>query len=412
MENTQHGGIRDSVTAPAATAARPKPRLVGIDAARGLALAGLMAIHLLPAWSSQTGEASWSWRLFSGHAAALFALLAGVGLALGSGGRTPREGRALTADRASVLVRALLIATVGLTVNALMPENPPAYNILFYYGMFFLLAIPFLHARPRTLFLWAAGFGLLSPLLMQQMLDVLPEWWYYNPTLLNVLSNPGGTASQLLLTGSYPALPYMTYLLVGLGLGRLDLRAARTQARLVLVGVVLTVVAQAISFVLLYGLGGYFELQEASNLSEAKLDEILVWGAGSLPTSTGWWLAITTPHANTPLSIATSLGLGLAVLGVFLLLSRRIGKWLLPLSAMGSMTLTLYSSHLLALSLGLHYDARYLWYAIHLLVAAGFALVWQRTMGQGPLERIVARAAKGTRRLVLGRRAAPAGQPR
>ena len=38
---------------------RPTRRLVGIDAARGLALIGLMAIHLLPAWNEETGEASW-----------------------------------------------------------------------------------------------------------------------------------------------------------------------------------------------------------------------------------------------------------------------------------------------------------------------------------------------------------------
>ncbi len=50
-----------------------------------------MAIHLLPAWNEETGEASWSWRLFSGDSAALFALLAGVGLALTSGGRNPHQ---------------------------------------------------------------------------------------------------------------------------------------------------------------------------------------------------------------------------------------------------------------------------------------------------------------------------------
>ncbi|WP_229577902.1 heparan-alpha-glucosaminide N-acetyltransferase domain-containing protein [Kocuria rhizophila] len=400
MSTTRRGGTGDVATAT--DGAPRKRRLVGIDAARGLALIGLMAIHLLPAWNEQTGEASWSWRLFSGHSAALFALLAGVGLALGSGTRQPREGRALTADRVSVLVRALLIVTVGMTVNAAMPEDPPAYNILFYYGMFFILAIPFLHVRPKTLFIWAAGFGILSPLLMQRMLDVLPEWWYYNPTLPNVLSNPAGTLSQLLLTGNYPALPYMTYLLVGMGLGRLDLRAVRTQVRLVIVGVALTVLAQLVSAVLLYGLGGYSVLQEASRLSESTLDEILVWGTGSLPTDTGWWLAITTPHSNTPLAIATSLGLSLAVLGVFLLISQKIGDWLLPLSAMGSMTLTLYSAHLLALSLELHYDSPYLWYLVHVLVAAVFAAIWQRTLGQGPLERVVAYCAKGTRRLVAG----------
>ena len=407
MDTTRHGDAGNAATAPVGTAARPKRRLVGIDAARGLALAGLMAIHLLPAWNAETGEASWSWRLFSGHSAALFALLAGVGLALGSGGRNPREGRALTAERTGVLVRALLIATVGLGINAVMPEKPPAYNILFYYGVFFLLAIPFLHARPRTLFAWAAGFGIISPLLMQGLLDVLPEWWVFNPTLLDALSNPAGTASQLLLTGSYPALPYMTYLLVGMGLGRLDLRARRTQVGLVITGVALAAVAQIVSYVLLYGFGGYFKLQGASSLSESKLDEILVWGAGSLPTTTGWWLAITTPHSNTPLAIAVSLGLALAVLGVFLLVTRRTGTWLLPLSAMGAMTLTLYTAHLLVLSLKVHYDAPYLWYVGHLLVAAGFAVVWQRTRGQGPLERIVAFVAKGSRRLALGRGSEP-----
>lgn len=401
--DTIRRGDATNQTATTEPAVRSKRRLLGIDAARGLALVGLMAIHLLPAWNTETGEATWSWRLFSGDAAALFALLAGVGLSLGSGGRHPREGRALAGERVGVLVRALLITTIGLCINAVMPESPPAYNILFYYGMFFLLAIPFLHVKATALFVWAAAFGILSPLLMQGLLDVLPEWWYYNPALSNVLSNPVGTASQLLLTGSYPALPFMTYLLVGMGLGRLDLRAVGTQVRLVLVGVSLWITAQMISYVLLYDFEGYFKLQEASHLSEWKLDEILVWGAGSLPTTTEWWLAITTPHSNTPLAIAVSLGASLAALGVFLLISRKIGAWLLPLYAMGSMTLTLYTAHLLALSLGLHEDAPYLWYAVHLLVAAGFAVIWQRTRGQGPLERVVAFAAKGTRRLVVER---------
>lgn len=35
------------VDAPAATEKRPRKRLIGIDAARGLALIGLMAIHIL-----------------------------------------------------------------------------------------------------------------------------------------------------------------------------------------------------------------------------------------------------------------------------------------------------------------------------------------------------------------------------
>ena len=183
-ERTDPAGLDDALI-------RPTRRLVGIDAARGLALIGLMAIHLLPAWDEETGEASWSWRLFSGDSAALFALLAGVGLALTSGGRHPHEGATMTADRIGLLVRAVLIAAVGLWIGTLMSEDPPAYNILIYYGVFFLLAIPFLHAGPKALFVCAAVFGIVSPLLMQGLLDQLPAWSNNNPTLSTVLTEPG-----------------------------------------------------------------------------------------------------------------------------------------------------------------------------------------------------------------------------
>jgi uncharacterized membrane protein len=56
-------------------------RLRGIDAARGLALLGMLAVHLLPS-RDDDGAISLSYRLASGRAAATFAVLAGVGLAL------------------------------------------------------------------------------------------------------------------------------------------------------------------------------------------------------------------------------------------------------------------------------------------------------------------------------------------
>ncbi|MCH8562306.1 DUF1624 domain-containing protein [Nesterenkonia sp. YGD6] len=381
---------------------RSTRRLVGIDAARGLALVGLMAIHLLPAWNEETGEASWSWRIFSGDSAALFALLAGVGLALTSGGRNPHTGRRMTADRLGLGVRAVLIAVVGLWIGTLMPEDPPAYGILLYYGVFFLLAIPFLHLGPKALFISAAVFGIVSPMLMQNLLSQLPAWSSYNPTFADVLSEPGATASQLLLTGTYPALPYMTYLLVGLGLGRLNLRKTAVQIRVVVVGVGLTIFAHTTSYILLYALGGYQRLLDTSWMSRYELDQVLIFGPDSLPASTGWWLAIATPHTNTPLAIAASLGVSLTVLGVFLLIAPKIGKWLLPLSAMGAMTFTLYTVHLVTLSVEAHYGLPYVWFVVHVVVAAVFAVVWQRALGQGPLEKLVSTSVKRTRRLVLG----------
>ena len=118
---------RHGTQAPDRTTSEDPPtkgRLVAIDAARGLALIGLTAIHFLPASDEETHEPTWYWILFAGDSAALFALLAGVGLAFGTGGRTRRQGQSMTAARVGVAVRALLIAAVGMSIGYLMPKDP------------------------------------------------------------------------------------------------------------------------------------------------------------------------------------------------------------------------------------------------------------------------------------------------
>lgn len=394
---------KSTVDPPTAVKDRPKKRLIGIDAARGLALIGLMAIHILPSYREDTGEPTLTWQLFSGDSAALFALLAGVGLALSSGGRTPHRGRQMTANQVGLAVRAVLIAVVALVIASLMPPvDPPAYSILPYYAMVFLLAIPFLHLGPKALFICAAVFGILSPILLQQLPPVLPDWLSYNPTLEHILADPASVASQLLLTGTYPALPYMAYILAGMALGRMNLRSIPVQAAIAGAGAALAILANIVSYILLYVAGGYEALLD-TGLSEDGLDEAIVYGPELVPNTSGWWLAIATPHTNMPLAIASSLGMGLLVLGLFLLIANKAGQWLSPLAAMGAMTLTIYSAHLVALALELHYDEPALWFLVHLGVAAAFAWLWQRSIGQGPLEKVVSLAVKGSRRLVAGK---------
>ncbi|MFF0991471.1 heparan-alpha-glucosaminide N-acetyltransferase domain-containing protein [Kocuria nitroreducens] len=375
----------------------------GIDAARGLALIGLMWAQILPDGDDRTQVPTWPYLLLSGNAAALFALLAGVGLALSSGGRFPHTGRWLAADRVGVAVRAVLIAVVGLGIGALMPEDAPADNILIYYGAFLVLAIPFLHLSATALFVCAAVCWIVGPLLVQVMMDVLPAYSSSNPTFADVVDEPAGTISRLLLTGTYPALRYMTYLLVGLGLGRVHLRDTRIQVRLLGVGAGLVICAHTISCFVLYAFGGYDRLLRTGGMSEGQVGEVLVWRPESLPTDTAGWLVSTAPHTHPVLAIAADLGVAVLVLGLFLLVSKEFGAWLLPLSAMGAMTLTLYTAHLVALSSEVHYDLPHAWFIIHLGTAAWFAVGWQRALGQGPLERVLSTSVKATRRTVLHR---------
>lgn len=394
--------------APATTTTR-RPRLVGIDAARGLALIGLMCIHILPFYNPETLGATGQWSVFAGRSAALFALLAGVGLAFSTGGRTPHRGRALTADRVALLVRAALIAALGLGINELMPASTPAIGILVYYGMFFLLAIPFLGLSAPVLFAAALFFSVAGPVLVYLTRDALPAMVAENPTFTQLVTAPGATVSQLLLTGTYPALPYLTYVLAGMALGRLDLAKIKVQGSLLLGGIVLAVTAWLVYWVLIVKTGGYGQLMIYTPwLGERQIDEIIIWGPDpTVPTTTWWWLLVNGPHLDTPVSLLHSLGTGAAALGFFLLLARWAATWLKPLVAIGSMTLTLYSAHLLALTLEVHYDRPLLWFLIHLIVAVAFAMTWRRFKGQGPLERLLARIASAARRRALG----PALQP-
>jgi hypothetical protein len=102
----------------------------------------------------------------------------------------------------------------------------------------------------------------------------------------------------------------------------------------------------------------------------------------------------------------------MAVLGACLLLARLLPRLaLLPFAAAGSMTLSLYTAHVLALADGspfLTRDARTLWLA-HVAVALAVATVWRTGIGRGPLEALVAWLSGSARRAVTGGRPAPVG---
>lgn len=371
----------------------------GIDAARGLALIGLLAVSFVPADDHEIQEPAWSGLFLSGAPVALFVLLAGVGLAFNSGGRFPHRGRWLAADRMGLAVQAILLAAVGLGVGALMPDGAPADNILIYYAVSLVLAIPFLHLSATALFVCAALMWIVGPLLMQAMTEVVPAYTSSTPTSLDGVSRVAGAISQLLLTSSHPILSYMTCLLVGLGLGRMRLRDTGVQVRVLAVGAVLVICAQAASLVS-YAFDGYDRLLTSNRTSM----QVRVWGPEVSPTYSPWWPAILPAPTDTGWTIEAGLGVGLLVLGSLLLATRKFGAWLLPLSALGAMGLTLYTAHLVALSFQAHDDLPSLWYLLHLGVVALVARTWQRAaLGPGPLEWVVSTSVETTRRAVLHR---------
>jgi uncharacterized membrane protein len=385
---------------------RPRGRLVGIDAARGIALIGMMAVHNVEA-TNEDGDLSLAWSLAAGKSAALFALLAGVGIAFASGGRRRPTGRRWTAAAASLLVRALLIGAVGLVLGLVVPADF-ASVILPYYAVLFVLAVPLLSLSTRTLVGLAATIAVAMPLLSHvlragtELVDPVP-----NLTFGTLVDDPLHALRELTLTGVYPALPWAAYLCAGLAVGRALLTSRRTVLVVLLVGAGLAVAARTTSWLLLDVLGGWARLESVAlqSMSQEEFAAFVREGAtGVTPTDTPWWLATTLPHSSTPLDLAYTIGVGLVVVAVCLLVGRTTTALLRPLAAAGSMTLTLYSVHLLLLSSpALPGDAS--GFVLQTVVAVVFALLWSRYHARGPLEEIVARLSGAARRAVQHGRA-------
>lgn len=379
---------------------RTTRRIMGVDAARGFALIGMITVHTLPASVGTTDEPSLTWVLFGGHSAALFAVLAGVSLAFLTGGRNPRKGLDARRARVGIAVRALLLFAIGLLLNTL---DFPAFNILIYYGLMFLLAIPFTMMSVRWLLSSAVLFMIFAPMVMQSALDILPSHVHDNANLVDLLTEPGTVLSELLLTGTYPALPWMAFICLGMALGRLPLSRDRIQILLVIFGAVIAAVAKGMSMMLLLR----FDVREALVAATPWLttkDVMIIQNYGpdpELPTTTLTWLVISGPHTNTPFAIAESAGLAMVALGAFLLICRWIGRLLSPLGAMGSMTLTIYSAHLVFLAFVPISETPTFWLIVQIAVAALMATAWQHALGSGPLERLVTKISRSAGRKIV-----------
>lgn len=332
-------------------------RLHGIDAARGLALLGMMATHLLPTFESNAGlTPTWIGLTFSGRAAALFAVLAGVGLALSTGKHKPVQGPDLTAARRGIALRALVIAAVGLTLGGLEVNLA---IILVHYAVLFLCVLPFLGMGLKRLCGWAGGWILGSPVLAYMLRPWLlaaepPLKLGHNPSWED-LATPSRLLADVFFTGYYPAFQWLSYLLVGLIVGRLVLGRAMVPVVLLVAGSVVAVLAKTLGVTAMESWGGRAALEEVLNSPGYPLDSVLQVNLTGIPQEgSWWWLASAAPHSATTLDLLHTSAVAVAVIGACLLLGR-LAEWvdldlLLPLRGAGAMTLSLYTVHVWVVS--------------------------------------------------------------
>lgn len=388
------------------------PRLVGLDLARWCALLGMMATHLLATRDEVTGDPTWVAEVLSGRASALFAVLAGVSLALMTGGPRPLRGAERVARSAGLVVRALLVGVVGLLLGEV---DSGLAIILVNYALLFLVGLLVVGWGARALAVLAVALALLTPVLLWWVRPELPPRGYDSPSLAS-LETPGRLLSELVVTGYYPVLVWSAYVVAGLALGRLDLRAVPSRV-LAVVGVVAAAVAGAAEVVSdrLLARPGTVRILDRDQWRLADRDDERALEAlrhvidagmyGQTPTDGAWqWLLVSAPHSSTPPDLLRTGGSAVAVVVACLLLLRvlgpRLGRVVAVLAGAGAATLTLYTLHVLMTSdlLPPAEGDRGTLVQVAVVVGTGSLLAVPRW--RGPLEALVALAARTTERLV------------
>jgi uncharacterized membrane protein YeiB len=381
-------------SALAPTSGGGSARVIGVDVARGLALLGMIAVHIFDTLHSNDTP-SMTHQVMAGHALATFVLLAGVSLTFIT--KRSRTG-SLLPDAAALTTRALVITLIGLALNSVL--DPDIDVILPYYGLMFLLVIPLLRRSSRILIGISIGLVVLAPLAVLASFNTdLPA---DEPTLA-ALIHPVELFSPLLVTGSYPTVAYMAFICVGMVIGRLNLSNRRVAVRLTVVGAVLAAGSWLLSTLMLFRFGGLHHLRAAAPLkvSPQEAQNIILWEPDTV--SSWWWLVERAPYATTPFRMAHDLGIAMAWLGLSLLITRsRLARRALgPLAAAGAMTLTLYTAHVIVLDASSFLEDHPIeLFFVLVYIALSFAALWRQGGRRGPLEAVVTWASARSRHMV------------
>lgn len=339
-------------------------RVVALDTVRGFAIVAMIVAHAIPFTFAVTpgvvlaGEA-----LLNDVASPLFALVIGATIALNTRGErtSTRAGRRRFCVETAI--KALVLIGLGLALDL-------AYSgvavVLDYLGAMLLVALPLLFLSTRTLLVATAALCLAGPPIVEMARDLAAATptLVYPPTPLTI------ALDWLVLGTSYRVLSLLPLLLLGIVLGRWALGRTGRMAVAAAGGVVVFAVSIP-----------WRELAVAAD----------TYTSGSYP------------------DLLRDLGLSLIAFGgLSLLVDATRGRWrqgvrgvLFPITAQGEMALSIYVLQVVALMViwagpiavagagWVGTSGGWLLTAALLMGCALFAIVWSRTLGTGPIERLV-----------------------
>lgn len=367
---------------PGAAVRRYRGRVAGIDVARGLAVLGMFCAHVAPRDPRDPAVLRLLVTASDGRSSILFALLAGVSLAILTGRNVVYEGEQMRTARLRILGRsAMLVVIAGLLVSLGTSIN----IILAFYAAWFVAALPFARWPAARLLRAAAVLSVLGPL------TAVGVMWLAGSLGMWMTGDANSFIVEVFFSGAYPGASYMVFVLAGMGIGRLDVTSTRLQVRLVWVGGLLAVLGYLTSWCLAQVVGlpteeGIEPWRQVTIANGPTMGEGLHWTPLPLPALAD--LVDAGAHTGTVLETIGSGGCAVMVLGLCLLAGGWARHVLRPVAAVGSMALTAYSAQFVVVAFNEDWLVAQDWAPFAWLALGTMAgtLGWGLVARRGPLE--------------------------
>jgi len=229
----------DAIDRAIQTGSSNNNRILGLDVARAVAIMGMAFIHFAMVLSGEDPTANFIVDFLGGRPAAIFMILAGIGVSLSVGRKTDQQSQRVRFIRRGVFF--LLFGFVNLVI---WPGD-----ILRVYGIAYLVAASIAWSSNRSLLTWSlavfAGFTACVFLI-----DFETNWDFNTLTYANLWTISGGLLN-LFYNGFRAVFPWVGMFLIGMLIGRQDLRSRQVQRYLFWSGIAVWITTELLSFGLL-----------------------------------------------------------------------------------------------------------------------------------------------------------------
>lgn len=297
-------------------------RIDGLDFARFIAFFGMVFVNfkivMLPSFLS-VGKVNWFYSLLEGRAAALFVILAGVGLGLTVQVARLNNDTGLGSFRSTTLKRGLFLFAIGM-LNAIIFNA----DILHYYGIYFLFAAFLAPLSGLSLKLIISGLMVLATVMLF-LLDFDTGWEWDAIEYVGFFTLEGGIRN-LFYNGWHPVLPWLAFLLFGVLLSRINLTSKSVQIKMIVGGVLIALI---VSYVSQYIRVALFT---SSDLGLQELSP--VFSLGPIPATIFYMISATASSC--------------AVIAASIIVAKKFSNFSIvkAINIAGRQTLTLYIAHI------------------------------------------------------------------